>query len=120
MASYFGVNREVARRGRLVQAEFQAQTGRRLTLTSGKRSSKKQAELYQAYRSGRSSLPAARPGTSSHEYGYALDFSVGRPYPQDRALWQIYWAIARKHGFRVLGPRDAVHIEAPNWRALSR
>lgn len=118
MASYFRTHREVARRGRLVQAAFQRATGRPLILTSAKRSSKKQAELYQAWREGRSRIPAAPPGRSAHEHGLALDFSVGTPYPQNKRLWERYWQIARAHGFRVLGERDPVHIEAPNWREM--
>ncbi len=120
MATYFGVNREVARRGRLVAQTFQRVTGRPLTLTSGKRSSQKQADLYDAWREGRSALPANRPGTSAHEFGLALDYSVGTPYPQNKRLWEMYWQIARSVGFHALGPSDAVHIEVPNWRSLVR
>lgn len=118
MASYRGVHREVARRGRLVQQTFERLEGRRLFLTSGYRSAKKQAQLYEDYRSGRSRIPANRPGNSAHEVGLALDFSVGRPYPADKRLWERYWQIARAFGFRPLGPSDPVHIEVPNWRQL--
>lgn len=120
MATYRGVNREVARRGRLVAQTFERLTGRPLYLTSGKRSSQKQAQLYQAYRAGRSTIPAAPPGRSAHELGLALDFSPGRPYPADKALWQRYWQIAQAFGFRVLGESDPVHIEVPGWQQLVR
>lgn len=118
MASYRGVHPEVARRGRMIQAAFQRETGRPLVLTSAKRSSRKQEQLYRAYRAGRSRLPAAPPGRSAHEYGLALDFTVGRPYPNDQNLWERYWRIAEAFGFRPLGAQDAVHIEVPNWRAI--
>lgn len=118
MASYLGVNREVARRGRLIAQTFERITGRPLTLTSGYRSPQKQAQLYEDYRAGRSAIPANPPGDSAHEVGLALDFSPGRPYPQDKRLWELYWQVARAFGFEPLGPRDPVHIQVPRWREL--
>lgn len=98
---------------------FQATTGRRVVLTSAHRSSQKQSRLREDYESGRSKVPANRPGDSAHEYGLALDFDiVGAPYRGNRDLWQRFWAQARGQGFHVIGPRDPYHVEVPNWRAF--
>ena len=42
-------------------------------VTSGFRTRKKQQELYTNWKNGYSPLPAARPGTSDHEVGMAID-----------------------------------------------
>lgn len=58
-----------------LNAAFQRQFGRGLTINSGGRTYAEQARLYDGYRRG---LPgfnlAAPPGTSQHESGRALDF----------------------------------------------
>lgn len=118
MATYAEVFPGVAARGRQLQALFQRYTGRPLILTSGYRDEVQQEELYRAYREGRSRIPANAPGNSAHEHGLALDFSVGRPYPQDREYWEFFWELARRLGFHVIGPRDPVHVEVKNWRGV--
>lgn len=113
MATYFGVHSEVAKRGRELVRLFREATGQPLTLTSGKRSRAKQADLYALYRRGEG-LPAARPGTSAHEFGLALDYSTRRD------LYPVMWRLARSLGFVTLGWHDPVHVEARNWRAAVR
>ena len=44
--------------------------------SSGVRSWWKQIELYTRYLSGRAQFPAAAPGRSSHQYGWAFDLVV--------------------------------------------
>lgn len=50
-----------------------------IELVSGYRDAKLQARLYADWRSGRSTLPAAKPGTSFHESGLAVDVAVSPP-----------------------------------------
>lgn len=83
----------------------------RIVPTSTRRSAAKQAKLYQAYRSGRSKIPAAAPGRSRHAYGLAVDIArVGVDPLQDPLLawlgrvWEYYGG---NHG----GARDPVHFE---------
>jgi hypothetical protein len=45
-------------------------------VTSTYRSHSAQVRLYQRWQSGLSPLPAAPPGTSAHEFGYAFDLVV--------------------------------------------
>jgi len=49
------------------------QLGFTARVTSGFRTHKQQQDLYDAWRQGRSPYPAARPGTSDHEIGKAID-----------------------------------------------
>lgn len=64
-------NRQVGRQINISQAEDIVH-GIGGTVTSAQRSTAKQAELYAAYQNGTGSL-AAKPGTSLHETGQALD-----------------------------------------------
>lgn len=84
------------------------------TVTSGVRSSSKQAQLYADYQAGRSSIPAAPPGRSAHEYGLALDFVVdeGKDSDLQRAVMQWFQAMG---GELVSG--DVVHVQYPGYRA---
>ena len=79
-------------------------------VTSTRRSRAEQARLYDNYlaRGGRG-LPAAPPGTSAHEFGYAFDMVVT---PQSMlGLVGAYW--------RQLGgiwfPSDPVHFQYPGF-----
>jgi hypothetical protein len=83
--------------------------GIRVTVTSTGRDSAKQAELYAAWRAGRSRFPANRPGDSSHEFGMAWDSVVA---PGDQRDWN---AIRRYAGFEVLD-NDIIHAQVPSWR----
>ncbi len=53
------------------------QRGFEPTLTSGVRTYGEQQRLYSAYLAGRSSLPAAPPGRSAHNFGLAIDVWAG-------------------------------------------
>lgn len=88
--------------------------GYRATYTSGYRSSAKQAQLYAAYRAGRSKFPAAPPGRSSHEYGLAVDVSSDAPD-------QVLRFAADVAGLRWFGPGDRVHFDPygpAEWREI--
>lgn len=73
-------------------------------VTSTVRSRRKQKELYNRYLAGQSRFPAARPGTSRHERGLAIDM-VSR----DPALLGQYWQYYV--GGKWAGPSDWVHYE---------
>src|SRR5260370_3761125 len=69
-------------------------------VTSTYRSSEEQKRLYQAYRQGRSVLPAAPPGTSLHEYGLAIDLLC--PTPEAQAMLA---EAAPEYGLKCESPR---------------
>lgn len=73
-------------------------------VTSGYRSKKKQTELYINYQNGYSPYPAARPGTSDHEIGMAIDVVTNNQDELVSLLTQagLYWA----------GPSDPIHFSA--------
>lgn len=83
----------------------------RLVATSAKRSPKKQYELYQRWQSGKSLIPANRPGTSLHEYGLAFDLArIGVDPLADpllNYLGSLWDAVGGRHG----GVRDPVHFQ---------
>lgn len=82
-------------------------------VTSVLRSYATQKRLYRRAQSGRSPYPAARPGTSMHEYGRAFDVDLVLPEPQKRqalaeagAMWE---SVGGRWGGRF---RDPIHFEA--------
>jgi D-alanyl-D-alanine carboxypeptidase len=81
-------------------------------VTSTLRTTAEQTRLYRRYISGLQSLPVAPPGTSAHEFGYALDMVV-TPYD---ALADVgdYW----KGMGGVWGGQfnDPVHFEYPGFK----
>lgn len=98
-----------------------------VTVTSGKRSHEKQAQLRAQYedclRRGervqknnpnpRCRYPANKPGDSSHEFGMSFD-SWAPPE------WMSAWVqLRRALGWRV-PDNDVVHAEVPNWREYVR
>src|SRR5260370_41949867 len=54
-------------------------------VSSDSRSHAFQSRLYLSYLAGQSQFPAAPPGTSSHEFGYALDLIIS---PYDLSLFK--------------------------------
>lgn len=76
-------------------------------VTSVRRSRAQQAQLYKSYLAGRSSFPAAPPGSSKHEYGLAFDM-VTEPFSALDTLG-VWW--------RQLGGEwsttDRIHFAAP-------
>jgi len=87
----------------------------RLVVTSARRSSKKQAQLYADWRAGKSLIPANRPGTSLHEYGLAFDMArLGHdPLTDPLLIWlgRVWAHWGGKYG----STRDPVHYQ-PNVR----
>lgn len=76
-------------------------------LTSGYRSIREQASLYDRYRRGESPYPAAAPGCSTHNYGLAVDL-VPR---EDRALdhlGAIWESVGGRWGGRF---GDRIHFD---------
>src|SRR5260370_9500259 len=81
----------------LVQAAGEA--GLQPRVTSTRRSATQQARLYRSRLSGLSPLPAAPPGTSAHEFGYAFDLVVS-PFEALSAVrytWQRCGAVWGTH-----------------------
>jgi LAS superfamily LD-carboxypeptidase LdcB len=83
-----------------------ASVGFQPRVTSGRRSHALQKKLYEAYRSGRSALPAAPPGKSKHEFGLAVDMIANSPQALESMgkVWQSW-------GLTWGGKRDPVHFE---------
>ena len=72
-------------------------------VTSTVRTRREQKKLYNRYLAGQSRFPAARPGTSKHERGLAMDIVTTNP-----ALLGQYWQ------YYIGGkwyPSDWVHYE---------
>lgn len=85
-----------------------AQLGYPVYLTSGLRSTSKQAILYKQFLAGRSKYPVAPPGTSKHEIGLAFDMGGSV-----EAL-QVAGALAPFFGLRwggTFSTPDPVHFE---------
>lgn len=88
------------------------QLGYNMQVTSGARSTEKQAYLYATQNN------AARPGYSLHEYGLAFDVINSNPplgLGTSKAAWQPVVEIAKKHGLRwggedFAGNYDPVHF----------
>lgn len=91
--------------------------GYRATYTSGYRSISKQRALYDAWiKRGKRGLPAAPPGSSSHNYGLAVDVSSDAPD-------QVLKFAADVAGLVWFGPKDRVHFDPygpSQWRAIAR
>jgi D-alanyl-D-alanine dipeptidase len=96
-------------------AEYNQITGKTVEVTSAVRDSAKQAELYQAYVSGKSKFPAAPPGSSKHERGLAVDISQAVADDMDRM------GLLKKYGLSRPVANDPVHLEvsAANGAILS-
>lgn len=84
-----------------------AESGGKITISSGRRSSQEQEVLYRRYKSGKGPL-AAKPGTSKHEHGGAIDFGgdmnllaqLGRKYGLSNSVpgepW--HWTLGGEEG----------------------
>lgn len=88
-----------------------------ISVTSTFRSRAQQEELYRAWLArGRRGLPAAVPGTSTHEFGYAVDLVPVRPGDLQHVVRQ-----AECFGLKWAGPGDRVHFDVWGpavWRLL--
>lgn len=86
--------------------------GLKPVVTSTRRSGATQRRLYRRWKSGQSPYPAAVPGTSLHELGYAFD--MWSPSPQGMMwLGQVWQAMGGVHG----GKGDPVHYQPFPYRA---
>jgi hypothetical protein len=82
-------------------------------VTSALRTYAKQKFLYEQWQAGKSKYPAAFPGTSSHEYGYAFDLVVdGMINLRDVGSVWVSW------GGVYGGEEDPVHFEHPAFKSL--
>ena len=93
-----GLNPDLA--DRLAQASnaYQEKYGKPLPITSGVRTTEQQAALA----AGGNKYPVAKPGTSKHEFGNAVDISASVPE-----------SFLKQFGlFRPHGAKDPVHYEA--------
>jgi hypothetical protein len=79
-------------------------------VTSTRRSSTQQARLYRRWLAGLSPLPAAPPGTSAHEFGYAFDMVVS-PWA---ALADVGYTWQQWGGIWG-GDQDPVHFQFPGF-----
>jgi len=83
-----------------------------VTLTSGFRSPAKQRALYAAWlRRGRTGLPVAQPGFSTHEYGLAVDLVTSPP-----AAVKTLASHAGCFGLIWAGPSDPVHFDVVGFK----
>jgi len=78
-------------------------------VTSTLRTFAQQKRLYDRYLAGLSPLPAAPPGHSAHEYGWAFDM-----VSTDNAACGDYW---QQLGGVWGAARDPVHFEYPGFRS---
>jgi hypothetical protein len=78
-------------------------------VTSTLRSRAEQTRLYRRYLAGLSQFPAAPPGRSAHEYGYALDMVVSplEASADVGAWWQEQGGVWHES--------DAIHYEYPGF-----
>jgi len=76
-----------------------------VTTTSTRRTTAEQARLFAAFQRGESRFPAARPGTSTHELGIAVDLVPLSP----QAFPAVILLMAR-HGFKWAGRHDRIHF----------
>ena len=80
--------------------------GFELVITSTFRTRAEQQSLFDQFQLGVRSFPVARPGTSRHEFGLAID---GVAIPPSRRPELV--DIMRSVGFRWAGPSDTVHFD---------
>lgn len=85
---------------------FLKQYGITMTVTSGYRSTAKQAQLYRDWKAGINPYPANKPGLSKHEKGLALDIVTND-------LETLVFILRDNLGLRWAGMRDPVHFEIP-------
>jgi hypothetical protein len=88
-----------------IAARMLALGGGRIHIVSGWRDSRKQAQLYAAYLAGTGNL-AARPGTSKHERGLAVDWGGNQ---------SLYQSLARSMGAHFPVRGEPWHMEVPGY-----
>lgn len=94
-----------------------AASGGKISITSGKRSSQKQAQLYAAavkkYGKANAGKWAAPPGRSNHEFGLAADLKFA-----DAGARKWAHQNAAKFGLAFPMSHEPWHVELPNAKAL--
>lgn len=117
-ASLNGLIPELAEAARILDAAVHEAglTGR---FTSTLRTHAEQKRLYDRYQRGEAEFPAAPPGSSAHEFGYAFDYVVSPwDYQADvGAAWESGWEDFE--GGTWGGSNDPVHFEDANWKRLA-
>lgn len=90
-----------------------SQYGLMPVVTSTLRSLREQVFLYERYIQGKSQYPAAKPGTSAHEFGWAFDMTVQplAALPDVGRLWESWGGVWGGHY------SDPVHFEFPGFQA---
>jgi hypothetical protein len=101
-----GISPALAQAMQLAATEYNQITGKNVEVTSARRDRAKQAELYQAFKEGRSRFPASPPGNSKHELGHAIDIAEATAEQMDRM------GLLHKYGLSRPVRNDPVHIEA--------
>jgi len=82
----------------------------RLLVTSARRDRNEQARLYARYISGQSTIPAAPPGRSRHEFGEAFDLARIGIDPHSDPLLPWLGGVWTSWGGTYGGARDPVHF----------
>ena len=107
-ANFMALESSIRDRVLAAAAEYNQTTGKKLTINSARRDSADQMRLWQeSVRAGRpgvgpTGMPIARPGTSSHELGLAVDIQEYRDAAAVAAL--------NRAGLFQKVPRDPVHF----------
>ena len=93
-----------------------------ILIFSGLRSFSKQLELYNAYKTGKSKIKAAKPGRSLHEFGLAIDAYVWnnqkKYFEKNFSKYQQLSRIANSIGLRWLGStmkNESHHFDYNNY-----
>jgi len=117
-ASLNGLVPEMQKAARELDAGVHA-SGLQGRFTSTLRTYAEQKRLFDRYQRGEAEFPAAPPGTSAHEYGYAFDYVVSPwDYQEDvGAAWESGWEYFE--GGTWGGSKDPVHFEDANWKLLA-
>jgi len=76
-------------------------------VTSARRSSSEQARLYRRFLAGKSAFPVARPGTSKHEQGRAIDLTAEPWLLNELGAW--WESVGGRWGGHF---DDPIHFEA--------
>lgn len=108
-----GMKQPMVKRLKAMGAEYKQKTGKKIIVASAFRSRAKQEELYRLYLSGRGN-PAAKPGTSKHESGLAIDLN------RDQADWLEQTGMLRKYGLHRPDRRasERQHVEPVEGRNM--
>jgi len=83
-----------------------SRVGVRVVVTSTRRTRSEQTRLWRKFQAGLAKFPVARPGTSKHETGRAIDL-----VPEVPARLPLVVKAMQGAGFRWAGPRDRVHFD---------